>query len=121
MLFCVAFNPQLQRLLNSDGDLLRLLRLASNGANSVEARRKFDPTAGAQTLMKYLVDGALYIVASAAVICFFLRRVPAVRAASRRHHGNLRWANCVWNHRPCARLGFGFNRRAGGLTSCAIT
>jgi hypothetical protein len=30
-----------------------------------------DPTTGAQSLMKFLVDGALYIVASAAVICFF--------------------------------------------------
>jgi hypothetical protein len=30
-----------------------------------------DPTEGGQTLTKYLVDGGLYIVASAAVICFF--------------------------------------------------
>ena len=30
-----------------------------------------DPTIGAQSLVRYIVDGLLYIVASGAVVCFF--------------------------------------------------
>jgi len=69
-LFCVAINPQLIRLVILTAIccvcfVFPAMAQFSGGTTQV------DPTAGAQTLMKYLVDGALYIVASAAVICFF--------------------------------------------------
>ncbi len=37
----------------------------------VLAQQEVDPTTGAQSVAKFLVDGLLYIVAAASVICFF--------------------------------------------------
>jgi hypothetical protein len=69
-LLSAALNPQRLRLFVALAICLVALCVPAVAQFS-GGTTQVDPTAGAQTLMKYLVDGALYIVASAAVICFF--------------------------------------------------
>ena len=69
-LSCVALNPPRLRLFVALAVCLVVCSVPAMAQFS-GGTTQVDPTAGAQTLMKYLVDGALYIVASAALICFF--------------------------------------------------
>ncbi len=64
-----GLNPQRLRLLIAVALCLACFVLPAM-AQFTGGTTQVDPTAGAQTLAKYVVDGLLYIVASAAFVCF---------------------------------------------------